>query len=175
MGKKVDLTGQTIKDFKILEEIPSIYPGGRPHTLVRGLCLLCNKEATRDKGSVLRFPHFCTKQRYVGQMSGFKWRVIQQSAKRRKIPFDLTAEYVWKLYESQKGKCALSGVDMYFGKDHKEIRQKKETASLDRIDGTKGYIKGNVQWVHKAVNQMKMCLDEASFIEWCKLIAKKWA
>ena len=47
-----------------------------------------------------------------------------------------------------------------------------QTASLDRIDSTKGYIEGNVQWVDKIVNAMKWNIPEKYFIEICKTIAK---
>jgi len=41
------------------------------------------------------------------------------------------------------------------------------TASLDRIDSTKGYTIDNVQWVHTIVNRMKWNTDENEFIKWC--------
>ena len=44
-------------------------------------------------------------------------------------------------------------------------------ASLDRIDRTKGYEPGNVQWVHKIVNDMKGTLKDADFIAWCGAVA----
>ena len=43
---------------------------------------------------------------------------------------------------------------------------------MDRIDSTKGYIKGNVQWVHKTVNIMKNTFDNTLFINLCKKIAE---
>ena len=46
------------------------------------------------------------------------------------------------------------------------------TASLDRIDSSKGYIEGNVQWVHKRVNLMKGNMSTENFIEWCNLVVK---
>jgi hypothetical protein len=45
-------------------------------------------------------------------------------------------------------------------------------ASLDRIDSSKGYIDGNVQWVHKEVNEMKMQATQNEFIEYCNLVAE---
>lgn len=47
----------------------------------------------------------------------------------------------------------------------------RHTASLDRIDNTKGYIPGNVQWVHKSVNFCKGTLKERYFIKLCCQIA----
>jgi hypothetical protein len=47
------------------------------------------------------------------------------------------------------------------------------TASLDRIDSSKGYIEGNVQWIHKHINKMKNNFNESYFIEICKKISQK--
>ena len=38
---------------------------------------------------------------------------------------------------------------------------------------TEGYIKGNVQWVHKDINYMKSNFEQPYFIDVCKMIAKK--
>jgi len=50
-------------------------------------------------------------------------------------------------------------------------RNKQQTASLDRIDSSRGYEIGNIQWVHLITNQMKQALDESEFVEWCKDIS----
>jgi hypothetical protein len=49
---------------------------------------------------------------------------------------------------------------------------KETTASLDRIDSSKGYIKTNVQWVHKKVNKMKQDTSVDEFKHYCKLICE---
>jgi hypothetical protein len=73
--------------------------------------------------------------------------------------------------DAQERKCAMSGVDLVFTGDFNKI-----TASLDRIDNSKGYEKGNIQWVHKEINMMKGILSVDRFIEICKAIADrvKW-
>lgn len=50
------------------------------------------------------------------------------------------------------------------------IQQLGGDASLDRIDSSKGYIPGNVQWVDKRVNYMKQALPEGEFAELCRLV-----
>jgi hypothetical protein len=45
------------------------------------------------------------------------------------------------------------------------------TASLDRIDSSKGYTIDNVQWVHKTVNLMKRELNQQDFIDICNKIS----
>jgi len=69
------------------------------------------------------------------------------------------------LFQKQNGKCALSGVEISLLK-----KSGVSTASLDRVDSSKGYIKGNVQWVHKDVNFMKYNFDESYFLDMCKKV-----
>lgn len=45
------------------------------------------------------------------------------------------------------------------------------TASLDRIDSSKDYTIGNVQWIHKSINLMKNVIPQDIFVEWCVKIA----
>ena len=44
------------------------------------------------------------------------------------------------------------------------------TASLDRIDNTKGYTQDNVQWVHKDINRIKSDLSQEYFLTLCKTV-----
>jgi hypothetical protein len=51
---------------------------------------------------------------------------------------------------------------------HKKNGKDREgTASLDRIDSSKGYSKDNVQWVHKRLNAVKQNLTPEEFLFWC--------
>lgn len=79
--------------------------------------------------------------------------------------------YLWKLFLKQNGKCALSGLGISFGGLIGEKRS-STTASLDRINSTKGYIKGNVQWVHKHINKMKWDFDQNYFLSLIEYIHK---
>lgn len=107
-------------------------------------------------------------------ISGDYWRCIKKAGESKGLGFDLTLEGLWDLYESQKGLCALSGlpiiIECSLGGLSKHGYQRR-TASLDRIDSSEGYITGNVQWVHKEVNQMKSNRTEKDFIYLCKAVA----
>ena len=109
----------------------------------------------------------------IGDISGSIWCRIIKSAQAREVEVSITQKEAWELFEQQDGKCALSGVDLYFAKNSKELKQQMMTASLDRIDSTKGYIKGNVQWVHKIVNYMKQDYNQTEFLDWCRKITKQ--
>ena len=99
------------------------------------------------------------------------WTPIQRQAERRGIPFEITREQVWNIFEKQKRRCALSGVELRFSTNIRDQRG-TQTASLDRIDNTRGYISGNVQWVHKYVNIMKNVMTQEDFLTWCRRIAR---
>lgn len=109
-----------------------------------------------------------------GEISMTEWNGIKGSSKRRKrhIPFCLTIENAWDLFIKQERKCSLSGVEIGFSQRNKRrYGAETNTASLDRIDSSKGYTIDNVQWVHKIVNIMKMSLPQDEFIQWCHIIA----
>ena len=96
------------------------------------------------------------------------WRIIE-NARRRRLEFSVDIDYLDNLFKLQKSKCSISGLDLQvsFVNLESEI-----TASLDRIDSSKGYIKGNVQWVHKDINRMKWEFSENKFFSLCKLITE---
>lgn len=97
---------------------------------------------------------------------------IKKGAAERGISFSakLTEEVLYKIFQDQGGFCVLSGKPLIFYPDTKKNRS-KGTASLDRIDSSKGYTKKNVQWVHKDLNMMKGKIPDAEFVEWCRCVA----
>lgn len=98
-------------------------------------------------------------------LSGRQWSRIIDGAKERELEFEITIQDAWNLFEKQKRKCALSGINLQFGYDG------TGNASLDRIDSSKGYVNGNIQWVDKRVNKMKMEFNQSEFIDMCKKIS----
>ena len=91
-------------------------------------------------------------------------------AKKKGVVFDIDHDFVMSLWESQGGKCALSGVMMTFAKDGNG--NKAMNASLDRIRPDQGYtVKPlNVQLVCARVNIMKHTLPEHEFRWWIQNI-----
>lgn len=90
-------------------------------------------------------------------------------AKDRGLEFNVTEKFLWQLFVKQNKKCALSGQDIIFTQ-----KSLSTTASLDRIDSSKGYIEGNVQWVHKVVNRIKQHYHQDIFLKFCLDIAKNF-
>lgn len=108
---------------------------------------------------------------YIGDMSKLFVTKIKLNAKKRGLEFDITPEYMWNLFIRQNKKCALSGVNLLFKKKSRDSCE-NQTASLDRIDSSKGYVSGNVQWVHKRINQIKMDMSDNELLRWASLIYK---
>ena len=107
-------------------------------------------------------------------ISGHEFGRIRLGAINRNINFDVTIEQIQDLYEKQNKKCALSGIDIYLAKSHVRAKNGLEpysTASLDRIDSTKGYTIDNIQWIHKNINIMKSSISQEYFLNVCTLIA----
>ena len=111
-----------------------------------------------------------------GDICGDYWDCIKRGAdgskgRREPVPFEISIEYAWNLFLEQNKKCALSGIEIFI--DYKRYEH-DHTASLDRIDSSLGYIKGNVQWVHKDINLMKRTYDQNYFIELCQKVANNY-
>jgi len=171
---KKDLTGNIYGRLKVIK----FYEKRKQHqywlcecncgntTIVKHSHLTC--QSIRSCGC----SHFYTNSKHphwtgYKEIPGSYLCVIKQSAKRRNLEFKLSSEYIWNLYEKQNRKCALTGELIEFNKTAKD---RDGTASLDRIDSSKGYVEGNVQWVHKIINVMKQDLTDKKFIEMCNKV-----
>lgn len=129
----------------------------------------------KSKSCGCKIPRNKERKQWTGyeDISGTQWAAIQGQAKktaaRKKLPFSITIEDIWRLWIVQDKKCALSGIPLTLSTRWRV----PGTASLDRIDSGLGYVPGNVQWVHKDVNLMKNRLDQQYFVKLCKRIAEK--
>jgi hypothetical protein len=109
-----------------------------------------------------------------GEISSSSWSRIIKGAKNdrsREIEFDITIKQGWELFFKQNRLCALTGLPIKFPSRSRCYGAADSSASLDRIDSTKGYTIDNIQWVHKIVNLMKCDLDQDQFIRWCRRIS----
>lgn len=88
-------------------------------------------------------------------------------AKQKNLAFDLTKEFLVKLWESQLGECMVSGVKMTTEKGE---GRKSTSASIDRIIPENGYVKSNVRLVCIRVNEMKSIGSDSELLDWCSKI-----
>lgn len=95
-----------------------------------------------------------------------------RSAKARQVAkgkdVDITLEYLKEVWETQRGVCPYLGVVLHLDpKDNPNLQ-----ASLDRIDSSKGYVKGNVQFISMTVNYAKSSFSEDILYNLFDLIVK---
>lgn len=140
------------------------------------LCLKCNKTTRWIQPSELKSEKYCYmcykcaqkergKQDRVNNggtefLSINKFHKIKRSAEIRNLDFNITIEYLSNLYLLQNKKCALTGDDLL----------SLDNASLDRIDSSKGYIEGNVQWVTSQANVSKHIMTLEELYEFCRKV-----
>ena len=90
------------------------------------------------------------------------YRKFKKAAKDRRLDFALTEK---DFFEGYNGICSLTGwkIDIIYG---------NQTASVDRIDNSRGYVKGNIHWVHVLVNMSRGALELQKFIEMCEAVSE---
>lgn len=174
MGHSKYLTAPIGKSFgKWVVESYSHYDNEH-HWKVR--CSSCQKEFTRRAGQLtLGRSKGCqscnSKER---ELYSF-WEGIDGVSKQylTKLRFrnkfvEVTLQDLVDQWALQKGICRYSGHKLTLAA--KDSKWAESTASIDRIDSSKGYVKGNVQWVHKRINIMKSNMPEPVFLEWCEQV-----
>lgn len=179
--RKIDLTGKRFNNLTVIEEVEKSR-SGRVTWLCKcdcgNTCYLTSHHLTRTKGAVKSCGclQITTGSKHVqwkghGDISGNFWssRIQRSEKKRAKIECSITIEYAWELFLKQDRKCALTGLPLKFPTSGSD---RSGNISMDRIDSSKGYIEGNVQWVHKDINKMKNSYSQEYFIKMCKLVAR---
>lgn len=93
----------------------------------------------------------------IGTTNSCKFR-----AKKKGIPFTLTAQFLFDLFNKQRGRCAITGWKMTAiagkGAIHSNI-------SVDKINRDNGYIKENVQLVCSCINGFKNVLSKKELLD----------
>ena len=74
---------------------------------------------------------------------------------KRNQEVNITIEDLKNQWDEQNGVCVFSGVKLELSSYTKIEKDPIFSASLDRIDSSKGYITGNIRWVSRTVNWMK--------------------
>lgn len=112
-----------------------------------------------DKGVKKFCSKSCRKTSYRSVYGRYLYQV-QRRSKKLGRDFDLDEDYLKTLLEVVQGnRCALTNVPITL-RDEREESCLYNSASLDRIDNSKGYTKDNVQWVVLGANYMKLDFHE---------------
>lgn len=102
-------------------------------------------------------------KRYEANPSEALYRIAKGRAKRRGYEFTIELSDI-----TVPDKCPVLGIALYSNRG-KGTRQSDNSPTLDRVDNSKGYIKGNVQVISWKANQLKSngTLDEfRALVKW---------
>jgi hypothetical protein len=144
----------------------------RKDWVISGRTTSCKSCASKRTAS--KYPPPTRRTGYSG-LSGTHYLHIKFGASRRNLEFNLTPEFLWNLYQSQQGHCALTGVSIILENKIKNnnVDWSVVTASLDRKDSSIGYTEENVWWVHKEINRLKNNYSLEELLYWSKLLLDK--
>ena len=80
---------------------------------------------------------------------------------------EVTLEDLNDIWNEQSGKCIYSGVDLQLPTHTNSLKDVDPwfVASIDRIDSTKPYIKGNIQFISKTLNYAKPKMPHKKMLE----------
>lgn len=108
-------------------------------------------------------------------LTPFRW-YLARTRYRRKWANNLTLEYLQELWVSQAGRCAWTGMKLTLPPSSRNWGDvpRGQRASLDRVNSTVGYVRGNVQFVSTPLNLAKGDMPEREFVAYLRrLLAGK--
>lgn len=136
----------------------------------------CNRKcAGKDNKNVERLQKFENNFKYTkyirqpDKYSNFRWymKVIRQSSKQSNKEYDVDCEYLKDLWEEQKGICPFTNKSLILRTHSKDSLKNPYSASVDRIDNTKGYVKGNIRFVALIYNYARNIFSDDEVINFC--------
>lgn len=101
----------------------------------------------------------------IGSLDGRLRAIFSNAVERRHKGLDISLRDLHDLWEKQKGLCSYSGTPMTWDDSNRYT-----TASLDRIDSSKGYVRGNIALCCAIVNIMKNQMPLEHWLWWCRSI-----
>lgn len=140
-----------------------------------------NHQSTENRNGKKHFCRDCEKKKrdkYYTKLNNnpekaldqiFKIRLMaaKKRAFKKGLEFDIDLDFMYYLWNTQKGLCNISKLPMLFVFNNDRC---KYNISIDRINSTKGYTKDNTQLVCDIVNRMKLDLPMNEFVTLCKII-----
>ncbi len=143
---------------------------GREHFFCSGSCHLSDRNRRSPQVANLR------PGSVKDDLAPFRWFLTRARQRVQKGMTDLDLPFLKLLWESQRGLCAISSLEMILpdgacGWNGRSPRN----ASLDRIDHSMGYVKGNVRFVTFMANVARSNFSDGELLEFCKAVATRAA
>lgn len=127
------------------------------------------KHLSKFKNNFLNTKYIRQKDKYAG----FRWymKVIKKSSKKRNQPYDVDIKYLEMLWKQQDGICPFTKQKLVFKKYSDDNISVPYSASIDRINNSKGYIKGNIRFVALMFNYARNRFSDDQVLHFCKQVA----
>ncbi len=107
------------------------------------------------------------------EFSLFRWYMkVMKNPDRKFVNFDIDLQYLKDLWESQSGICPISGIQMEL-RTHSNCNKflaDPNTASIDRIDNSIGYVKGNIRFITNMANMARNKFSDEQLIYFCRKV-----
>lgn len=128
----------------------------------KSVCLPCAASITNQE-YIRR-----TSNRTVERLFEYKLKRCQARIKQG-VKCSLTIQDLSSQWQIQGGKCFYTGLALT-----PNVNQ-ENTASVDRVDSSKNYEKGNIVWCCAAINYMKLDWSMDDFKSWCSKVHNHFA
>lgn len=153
-------------------------------TCTRSVCKLCDRIRAKQKkkelgdkhgmsgGMAIRmlYPkvHFSELFREIKRRCGKGRKKNGTFGPTHPKPCTITSQYLYDMWLSQGGKCALTGIDMVRWETDPNTRDFHMSA--DCIEQKLGYVPGNVRLICYRVNTMRGNMTDDETFAWCRRI-----
>ena len=139
-----------------------------------------NKCAGKHKSKhTLPYRDNFTKTKYIrkpDKFSDFRWylKQIKKGSNKKNLIFNIDIEYLKQLWNEQKGECPFTKQKLILRThyNYKDTKIAPNIASLDRMDSTQGYVKGNVRFVCLIYNYAKNIFTDQEVILFCHQVTE---
>jgi len=88
---------------------------------------------------------------------------------------NIDLKYLKELWENQEGICPITGWNLVLPHSTEGWKTKRNSkrASLDRIDSSKGYMRGNVRFISFMANIARSNMEDEELIKFCDAVTRK--
>lgn len=128
------------------------------------VCYACDYQLNKERYD--RYDKKVRSTKSVKAMTLGQWQNWRKDTLAMGEEFNLTHDYLAKLWEKQQGLCwytkQIISLERGYGK--------WDSASLDRLDPKHGYVIGNVVWTTRLTNTSKHFRNYDEFIEFCRRV-----
>lgn len=139
-------------------------------------CSQCGKRIVRVTSTV-KESNYCSRSCHLKSrhsVKGYEFGYyLNCLLKRTRKSCSLTLADVKDQWEKQAGICPYTGWHLDLATWRRKRNKSPKQASIDRIDNSIGYEKGNIQFVALIVNYAKNTFTDDDLVEMCKAVAKR--